>query len=85
MVPLHYYCPHVTLMPMASHDQKSNFVPDFNFLDIKNAMVSLIMPQAAHVADTSANSTKGPKLVTSHFDHLDVRNLLMPSMMSSVL
>ena len=47
--------PLMILMPvlMASHGQKSNLAPHFVHLDLRNAMVLLMMLYASHDADTN--------------------------------
>ena len=45
-------------VPMVSHDLKSYVVFHFDYLDIMNAVVPLMMPCALFDADTSANGIK---------------------------
>ena len=49
----HWY--HVMLMPMASHDWKSNHVPHFNYLDVRSEMVLLMIPSVSLDFNASGN------------------------------
>ena len=76
MTPLH----HVMLMPtlMASYDQRSNVAPHFSCLNLRNAMV-LLMMLALCDTGASANGIKWPKShVSPHFNCLYLRNSLVP-------
>ena len=45
----------LTLAPMSLHDPKSQFVPHFDHLDIRNVMVLVTMSSASCNADTGTN------------------------------
>ena len=49
----------MTLVLMTSHDQKCHIAPHFNFLDLRNAVVPLMMLLA--LCDAGANSVTSPK------------------------
>ena len=50
-----------------------------------NTMVLLTMPLALHYVDVSTNSLNDCKNhVASHFDHLELTNVMLVLMMSSV-
>ena len=51
----------LTIVPMASHDQKCYVVPCFSHFDQMNKMVLLTLPLASHNADASANCIKWVK------------------------
>ena len=42
-------------LQMVSSDQKSNIAPHFDYLDLRNAMMPLMMLAASHDADTNVN------------------------------
>ena len=74
-----HWC-HVVLM--ALHDQKSHVAPHFNYLNLRNRMVPLIMPSASCDAHASANGITWPKsLVALQFHHLGLRNAMVWLMM----
>ena len=61
----------LTLVPVLSHDQKSHGSPFFNYLDQRNAKVSLIMLLASCDVDASTNGVIWLKSnVSPHFDCL---------------
>ena len=43
------------LVAMALHNQKSQVVPYFSCLDLRDSMVPFLMPEASCVADINAN------------------------------
>ena len=58
----------VMLVPVASHDQKSNFTPHFDCLDLRNTMVPLIMLLLSCSADAKLHACDvrcviGPKVM----------------------
>ena len=57
---------------MASHDQTGHVVNHFDYLDLRNIMMSFMTASAS----LAANDLKGP--VTSHFDDFDLRNVIVP-------
>ena len=54
---------------------KSNVAPDFKCVDLRDAMVSFLIPLAPCDANTSAN-------VSPHFDYLDLTNASMKPLAS---
>ena len=42
-------------VPVVSHSQKSHTGPHFDHLDLRNAMVSLMMLSTSHDADSNAS------------------------------
>ena len=78
------------LAPMISHDQKSHFAPHFDYLHLKNTMVSLTLPSTS--CDTRASDVTGiancitwwKSHTAHHFDHLNLRNVMVPFTMLSV-
>ena len=70
-------------MPMMKHGQTNLVVPHFSCLGLNDALVSLMTLSESHDANTGANGVALPKShVVSHFDYLDLRNAMMPLMMS---
>ena len=72
----HWY--HVALMQtqMTSYDQKSHVTPHFSCLNLRNAMVLLMMLLASCDTDACVNGIKLPKHhVAPNFDCLDLRNV----------
>ena len=45
----------IMVLPMVSHDQKSDVAPNLDLLHLMNAEVPLMMPSALHYANASAN------------------------------
>ena len=73
------------LIPMASHNQKSHVAPQFNYPNLRNAMVPLVMLLKLCDYDASANSIKWPKCqVTLHFYCLYLWNATVPLASCSV-
>ena len=64
------------LVPRALHDQKGHIAPNFNFLNLGNAMVPLMMLALAQMASHHQESH-----VVPHFNYLDLRDAIMALMM----
>ena len=74
-----FYWYHVLLMPMELHDQKSHIVPHFNHLDVRDAMMPLMVPSGSPDANASANGITWPKRsCCTSFHHLDLGNVIVP-------
>ena len=76
------------LMPvpvlMTSHGKKGHVVPHFDYLDPRNAVMSLLMHLAACDTDAGINGIVWLKYhVTPHFNSLEIRNVMVPLTMSS--
>ena len=65
------------LVAMMSHEQKS-WCTSFEHLDVRMAVVHLMMLLASCDTDASANGSKWMKsLIAPHFSHLDQRNPML--------
>ena len=73
----HHVIPVLTSVVL--HDQMSYAAPHFDCLDLRKAMVPLMMPLASCDVDASAIGITWPKVhVAPHFSHLDLRNAIVP-------
>ena len=71
-------------MSMASHDQKSHVACNFDYLDLRNAMMPLVTQSASLYADASANGSCDQKChVAPHFNCLDIGNVIITLTMQS--
>ena len=77
----YHWCHQCTMIPesMESHDQYSHVAPHFDCLDLRNAVVPLMMPMLVPMASHGQKSH-----VVPHFDYLDLRNAIVPLTMPSV-
>ena len=64
--------------PKGSHDQKVYVAPNFNHLDLRNAVVPLTTLLASHKVDTGVSEQKCH--VAPPIDNLDLRNAMVPLM-----
>ena len=62
--------------PIVSHEDKSQFAPHLDCLNLKNAVVALVMLTPATMMLHGHKSC-----VTPHFDHLNLRVVMVPLMM----
>ena len=70
-------------MSVASHDKEKYIVPHFSCLDLRHAVVKLMMLLAWCFTDASASGIKWAKShVASHFNCLDLRNAMVPFLIS---
>ena len=68
-------------VPMVSHD---HVAPHFDFLNLRNAMVPLMIPPTSCGTNASASGIAWPKhSCCTYFNHLDLRNAMMPLTMPS--
>ena len=75
----HWQCHWCHVMPVGSHNQKSYVTSQFE----RNAVVSLMTPVALCDASTgSSGVTQAKCYVASYLNHLDLRNVIVPLMIS---
>ena len=72
-----YWQQHHVMMPVVSHD-KNNIALPFNYLDLRNAMISLLILLAPSDAKAGSSGITWPKHVRPHCDHLDIGNAMIP-------
>ena len=70
--------------PVVSHNQRSHVTPYFNCLELRNTLVSLVMPLALHDASSSGVTLPKNSNFAPHFDHLGLKNTMVPLPVLSV-
>ena len=72
----------VKVIPMPSSMVSWYQKPHFDNLDLRSAMIQLIVSLVSCDAETSGNmSLKLDSHASPHFEHLDLRNAMIPLMM----
>ena len=79
-----YHGHHVMVVPKAWYDQKCYVTSQFDCLDLRNAMMSLMMLSTSHDAETGSYDVTWPKShVVPHVHQYNLRNVMVPLMTPS--